>query len=90
MNTMDNVGLYGSNPNFEESQSTGSGLSKREVRAGRGRGGPGRRISDSGEGASEAPGKLSATGGADAAIPLRYRRQVGRYFQRVADELGDK
>ena len=90
MNTMDNVGLYGSNPNFQESSSTGSGLSKREARAGRGRGSPGRRISDSGEGASEAPGKLSASGGADAAIPLRYRRQVGRYFQRVADELGDK
>jgi hypothetical protein len=90
MNTMDNVGLYGSNSSYDESSSTGSGLSKREARGGRGRGAPGRRISDSGEGASKAPGQLSAAGGADAAIPLRYRRQVGRYFQRVADELGDK
>jgi hypothetical protein len=88
-NTMDNVGLYGNNPTFNESRS-GGGPSKRPMRGGAGRAPSERQSAASGDAPNEAPGRMSAAGGSDAAIPLRYRRQVGRYFQRVADELGDK
>jgi polyhydroxyalkanoate synthesis regulator protein len=88
-NTSDNVGLYGSDQNYSESQSGGEGMRQRENRSGRGPRSPGRALGGSGDGPLEAPGHLRASGGSDAAIPLRYRRQVGRYFQRVADELGD-
>jgi len=50
---------------------------------------PGRKLGGAGDAPLEAPGRLRASGGSDAAVPLRYRRQVGRYFQRVADELED-
>jgi len=89
-NTMNNVGMYGNNPSFNESAPTGNGLSKKKMQSGSGRGPSDRRPDTPGQAPQEAPGRMSATGGADAAIPLRYRRQVGRYFQRVADELGDK
>ncbi len=32
----------------------------------------------------------SAGGIGEGAIPIRYRRPVGEYFQRVADEIGDR
>jgi hypothetical protein len=41
-------------------------------------------------GAGAAAGKSRASGESDAAVPVKYRKQVGDYFQRVADELGDK
>jgi hypothetical protein len=34
-----------------------------------------------------APGE--ATGASEGAVPVRYRRQVGDYFERVAEETGD-
>ncbi len=34
-----------------------------------------------------APG--AAGGAADAAVPVRYRRQVGQYFERIAEETGE-
>jgi hypothetical protein len=88
-NTSDNVGLYGSDQNYNQSQSGGEGMRQRQNRSGNGPRTPGRTLGGSGDGPREAPGNLRASGGSDAAIPLRYRRQVGRYFQRVADELGD-
>jgi hypothetical protein len=88
-NTSDNVGLYGSDQNYNQSQSGGEGMRQRQHRTGMGPRTPGRALGGAGDGPLEAPGRLRASGGSDAAIPLRYRRQVGRYFQRVADELGD-
>jgi hypothetical protein len=84
----DDVGLYGNEPH--QSPAGGEGMTDRRLSQGAGRGGRGGPGAGSGAAPSEAPGRLRATGGADAAIPLRYRRQVGRYFQRVADELGEK
>jgi hypothetical protein len=89
MNTMNNVGMYGSNPNFNDS-SSGGGPSKRPMRGGAGRAPSERRSEGAADAPGQATGHMRAAGGADAAIPLRYRRQVGRYFQRVADELGEK
>jgi hypothetical protein len=86
-NTSDNVGLYGSDQNYSQSQSGGEGMRQRQHRTGMGPRTPGRALGGAGDAPLEAPGRLRASGGSDAAIPLRYRRQVGRYFQRVADEL---
>ena len=33
-----------------------------------------------------APAETAASGAADAAIPVRYRRRVGDYFRRLAEE----
>ena len=65
-----------------------------EASAGRGEGnsrgesGPPIRNRNNGE-----PDELFAPGAAgganDAAVPVRYRRQVGQYFQRVAEETGE-
>jgi hypothetical protein len=32
----------------------------------------------------------AATAGSDAPVPVRYRRNVGQYFQRLSEELGDR
>jgi hypothetical protein len=88
-NTSDNVGLYGSDQSSSESKSGGEGKRQRQNRGGSGSRAPGRSLGGASDRPQEAPGHLRASGGSDAAIPLRYRRQVGRYFQRVADELGD-
>jgi hypothetical protein len=88
-NTADNVGLYGSDQNYSESSAGGAGQRQPQSRGGKGTRAPGRAIGGTADGSLDAPGGLRAGGGTDAAIPLRYRRQVGRYFQRVADELGD-
>lgn len=88
--TADNVGLYGADQNYNQSQSGSEGMRQGgKPRGGMGPRTPGRAIGGAGDDPSAAPGRLRASGGADAAVPLRYRRQVGRYFQRVADELGE-
>jgi hypothetical protein len=87
--TADNVGLYGSDQNFNQSPSGNEGMRQGPPRGGTGPRTPGRAIGGTADDPSSAPDRLRASGGADAAVPLRYRRQVGRYFQRVADELGE-
>ncbi len=77
-----NVGMYGRIP-----------VRGSESRAGGGRADHG--ISDTSNGPghagnpldSSAKSRLDASGQSDAAIPDRYKRRVGEYFQRVADEL---
>jgi hypothetical protein len=39
---------------------------------------------------SDAPAAGAATAGSDALVPVRYRRQVGQYFERLSKELGDR
>ncbi len=34
-----------------------------------------------------APG--AAGGATEGSVPVRYRRQVGQYFQRIAEETGE-
>jgi predicted nuclease with TOPRIM domain len=84
-NTLRNVGLYGSRPRMSKaSQSKG------------GRGDPGANVRAGGQApdaeaptATESGGRVKSAGESDVAVPSRYKRKVGEYFQRVADELGD-
>ena len=87
-----NVGLYGNDPQPDpSSEGNAVGQSARTPRERRGRGGAGLgRDNEGSDEAHDADGTLRASGANAASAPLRYRRQVGRYFQRVADELGDK
>jgi hypothetical protein len=39
---------------------------------------------------ADASASGAATAGADALVPVRYRRNVGQYFQRLSEELGDR
>lgn len=82
-NTMQNVGLYGSRPRTSRPQQ------------GRGVSGTGSMVlteSQTSDGNAGAP-KTGAAGQGQSAsqvpIPSEYRRRVGDYYQRVADELGD-
>jgi hypothetical protein len=90
-NTGDNVGLYGNPPASSGSESEGKGgSSSKSKAAGRqGRGGS-RNLTGKDDSAHPSEAKFKATSGSEAAIPLRYRRQTGRYFQRLADELGNE
>jgi hypothetical protein len=86
-NTLDNVGLYGGLPTFDQSASAQEGTSSRQREGAFGSG----RQRSQGDGSPDAyqmSGHQSASGAGEAAVPLRYRTKVGRYFQRIADELG--
>ncbi len=88
-NTLDNVGLYGDDPSLDDPQS-GDGLTSRPASESRVRN-PGSRGSDGPEApVHSAETQLRAAGSGESTVPLRYRKKVGRYFQRLADELGDK
>ncbi|MCH7989496.1 MAG: hypothetical protein IID46_10175, partial [Planctomycetes bacterium] len=88
-NTMQNVGLYGNTPFLDQpSALRGNSSNQMQNAGGRSRG-----LRDSGEQNSssfDTTGSLKASGVGEAVVPLRYRRKVGRYFQRIADELGDQ
>jgi hypothetical protein len=38
----------------------------------------------------DASAKGRTAGEADATVPVNYKRRVGDYFRRVADEIGEK
>ncbi|MGQ0635965.1 MAG: hypothetical protein ACT4QC_15245 [Planctomycetaceae bacterium] len=84
-----NVGLYGDFPAGDSTAGLLQGESARKARL-RGSGAGEDRRFLQGADEHDAEGDLRAGGANAAAVPLRYRRQVGRYFQRIADELGDK
>ncbi len=87
--TGDNVGLYGEAPALMGSDAAGEGgSSSKGNQAGRASQGGKRSHAADGSPAHPSEAKFKATSGSEAAIPLRYRRQTGRYFQRLADELG--
>jgi hypothetical protein len=83
-----NVGLYGGFPGMDQP------LEPR----GSGRGNP----NDDGKGGSiggsnpdlnpsyETSAEGTLSGASEGAIPIRYRRQVGRYFERIAEETQEK
>lgn len=85
--TLANIGLYGGLPSMTGPQLAGQGTSAA--------GGAGRYSSGSssaaGEGAGfDVPGTRASAAGGEASVPLQYRRKVGRYFQRLADEIGSQ
>jgi len=82
--TARNVGLYGGLPTRSLTAKGGGGKADRGGSAD-GRGAAGNPGDPSGFDGTE---KLRASGQSDAAVPAKYRKRVGEYFQRVADEIG--
>ena len=84
--SLNNVGLYGNLPTLVASARRGSGRSTA--------GGPGRSVGAAAAHhapeTTTAPGALHAAGTAQTAVPASYRRRVADYFQRIADETGDR
>jgi hypothetical protein len=84
---LNNVGLYGTRPSLVSSPRQGTGRSSAGgAPRGSGRPSAAGRLSD----LLTAPGGRQPAGQAQAPIPLRYRRRVADYFQRVADETGPR
>jgi len=81
--TLSNVGLYGRLPGTGEFARSGA----RRGPGGAG-GDAGGRPSDRDDPATliDLPQKLRASGATGASIPAAYRRRVGAYFQRLAEE----
>lgn len=84
--TLQNVGLYGALPALGEAGLRGSAADGRGLMRGAGYEGNVIRLQSL---RFEALGSLRAAGTADPAIPVRYRRRVAEYYQRIADELGE-
>ncbi len=79
-----NTGLYGRIP---RKQAGGA----RAGRSALGGNTPGETSSNPpGQAGATAPGGMQASGESDVAVPPQYKRKVGEYFQRVADELGQE
>jgi hypothetical protein len=84
---LDNIGLYGNLPTLAASARQGSG--RLTDGAGPSRTG-GSTTPRHGPETTSAPGALQAAGQAQIPIPAPYRRRVADYFQRLADEIGDR
>jgi hypothetical protein len=82
-----NIGLYGNLPTRGQWAANSSGGQAKRGISSDGRGGPNDNNDPSAIGSI---GKTKTTGESDAAVPPEYRRRVGEYFQRVADELDGK
>jgi hypothetical protein len=85
-----NVGLYGSQPMVDAASSRASGQPSNRQSGTRGRGAGGDDNRDPRDGGLSFRRKLTAGGSGDFTVPPRYRDRVSRYFQRLADELGDR
>jgi hypothetical protein len=84
---MQNMGLYGSLPGMGESYGsgpTGSGPAD-DPRGNFASGG-----ANPDEGTMVDVPAAGSAGGGEGAIPVRYRRQVGQYLQRIAEEVEEK
>lgn len=89
-NTMQNVGLYGGQPTAEQQQPTRPNMGRSETaRAGNGQPGVRRRVTATTADDYRTTGAFRASGGGETVVPLPYRRKVARYFQRIADEVGE-
>ncbi len=86
-NNMNNVGLYGSNPTLVSSPRQGS--SRTSLSGGSGRSQGATNVRGAPE-LSRPPGAPGAAGASQAGVPAPYRRRVADYFERIADELGDR
>ncbi|MFN0055046.1 MAG: hypothetical protein ACKV0T_22975, partial [Planctomycetales bacterium] len=82
---MNNMGLYGNLPTKGNPQSSKSGGGKQGPTIG----GSFRTDADRPAASRLDPhGMLKAAGASESAVPVRYRRRVEQYFQRIAEETG--
>lgn len=86
-NTLDNVGLYGNLPTRGNPTRSGSGRSRL---AQTGAGGAGAVLDGAPEMIEAAGGEVRASGASGMVVPARYRSRVEQYFQRIAEETGDR
>ncbi|MEX1098737.1 MAG: hypothetical protein WED34_22000 [Planctomycetales bacterium] len=88
--TLQNVGLFGNDPLLDQQAAQRAGL--RSDQRPRGELAPAAIRGEGRYGGTgyDSSGVSQAAGGAESIVPLRYRRKVGRYFQRIADEIGDE
>ena len=83
--TLNNIGLYGQMPTLGNPTQSKSGSGKQSLSVG----GSYRTDNDRVQSSRLDPhGLLKASGAGETAVPTRYRHQVERYFQRIADEAG--
>jgi hypothetical protein len=86
-NSLANVGLYGGLPTMGDEARFGEGGSALRGMLSDGTG-PGGDDSDPMQ--VDAREMLRATAAGEGVVPARYRNQVGAYFQRIADEMGQR
>lgn len=86
--TMQNVGLYGNIP-YMDATSAGGDRRGDNALAGPGSGGRAAPQQDNRATSMSLRTKGQASGAGDTRVPAQYRSQVGRYFERLAEELGD-
>ena len=87
--SMQNVGLFGSQPLIDQSASARSGNSQ-DAQDAEGSGSAYRNQNQEDLTTFGISDGSRATGLGETVVPLPYRRKVGRYFQRLADEVGDQ
>jgi hypothetical protein len=81
--TLRNVGIYGQMARMSKASKSGGGRADRGASTD-GRGNP----DDPGNAfVEDAGGRQKIGGQAEAAVPVKYKRRVGDYFRRVADEI---
>lgn len=80
---LDNVGLYGALPTLDATGSRGGAADAAGVRAGR----IGPQMPGFATASVETEAELRASGAAQTPVPPAYRRRVGEYFRRIAEEL---
>jgi hypothetical protein len=84
--SLSNVGIYGKLPTRSQQARSGGGKAERGMSSD----GTGRDPNDGRNGAIDVSGQSRTVGEADVIVPVRYKRRVGEYFQRVNDEIGEK
>lgn len=85
---MQNVGMYGGLPLMDQPGMQGGMDDASQPAAGRAAQYTEFGEQDAGRYGARQPGQSGGAG--EAVVPLRYQRRVGRYFQRLADEIGDE
>lgn len=85
--SLQNVGMYGNLPT-RGTPTPGGRSGDQAATAGRGSGPGVRHESDPRADTGDRGGQ--AVGAANIDVPLQYRQKVGRYFERIADEIGDE
>jgi hypothetical protein len=83
------VGLYGGSPETYGAGDRGAADSQFADSAGRLRRGAARGGDNPDARAGEGAVSGQAAGASEGSVPARYRRQVGQYFRRVAEETGE-
>ncbi|MEN6451699.1 MAG: hypothetical protein ABFC96_14500 [Thermoguttaceae bacterium] len=80
------VGLFGGMPELRGMEKMGQGHGNERTRRQGYLAAPGENADQPDGGSETVPGQ--AGGASEASIPARYRRQIGKYFERIAEETG--